>query len=58
MISEMHVKFASGIHLETPAKDHSWTYIKSHHTWQLVQNAAIRDTQQQENGNRQDGHMQ
>lgn len=56
MISEMHVKFASGIHLETPATDHSGTRIKSDHTWQLVQNAATRDTR--EYRNRQDGHIQ
>lgn len=56
MISETHVKFASGIHLETPATNHSGTRIKSDHTWQLVQNAATRDTQEYEK--RQDGHIQ
>lgn len=58
MISEMHVKFASGIHLETPATHHSQTCIKSEHIWQLVQNIATRGTQKQEYGNRQDGRIQ
>jgi hypothetical protein len=42
MTSETHVKFASGIHPETPATNHSQTHIKSDYTTQLAQNVGPR----------------